>query len=466
MFKVSLKGVLARKRRLLLTALAVIIGIAFLAGTFVFTDTIQQHVRQPLRRRLQEHRRLRPLVERDRGRLRQPAAATASRTPSSPRSRPVAGVAEAEGDVRASPASSARTASRSVTEQTAPPTLRRRSVYGGDLSPWTLRRGRPPTGADQVVIDKGSADKGKFALGDQVTDRRRQGGSQQFTLVGIAKFGDADSPGGATFALFDLPDGAGVRRPSPASSTPSLVKRRRLGQRRGAGPAHRGERSARRRDRGAHRRGDHQGEPVRHPEEPAVLHHLPARRSPSSPCSSSLLHDLQRRSRSSSPSASGRTRCCGPSAPAGARSSCRCCVESVVVGLVGSVIGLVARHAAGDGAEGGLSRPRPRHALERARPAAPHDHRHAHRRRCWSRCSRPCCRPCARAAVPPVAAMRDIALESSTSATKARLDHRAHRCSSCASALIRASACSPARPGCSAPAIPLICSSACSCSAR
>ena len=42
MFKLSLKNVLARKRRLVLTALSVVIGIAFLAGTFVFTDTIQR----------------------------------------------------------------------------------------------------------------------------------------------------------------------------------------------------------------------------------------------------------------------------------------------------------------------------------------------------------------------------------------------------------------------------------------
>ncbi len=42
MLKLTLKNVLARKRRLLLTALSIVIGIAFLAGTFVFTDTIQR----------------------------------------------------------------------------------------------------------------------------------------------------------------------------------------------------------------------------------------------------------------------------------------------------------------------------------------------------------------------------------------------------------------------------------------
>src|SRR5215211_6221768 len=42
MFRIALKTTLARKRRLVGTALSVIIGVAFLAGTFVFTDTIQR----------------------------------------------------------------------------------------------------------------------------------------------------------------------------------------------------------------------------------------------------------------------------------------------------------------------------------------------------------------------------------------------------------------------------------------
>ena len=42
MFKISLKGVLAHKTRLLLTALAVIMATAFLSSTYIFSDTIQR----------------------------------------------------------------------------------------------------------------------------------------------------------------------------------------------------------------------------------------------------------------------------------------------------------------------------------------------------------------------------------------------------------------------------------------
>jgi putative ABC transport system permease protein len=40
--KLALRGLLARKLRSALTGFAVVIGVAFVAGTFVFTDTIDE----------------------------------------------------------------------------------------------------------------------------------------------------------------------------------------------------------------------------------------------------------------------------------------------------------------------------------------------------------------------------------------------------------------------------------------
>ena len=40
MWRITLKGVLAHRLRYALTALAVLIGVAFIAGTFVLTDTV------------------------------------------------------------------------------------------------------------------------------------------------------------------------------------------------------------------------------------------------------------------------------------------------------------------------------------------------------------------------------------------------------------------------------------------
>ena len=40
MWRVTLKGLLAKKLRLVLTSIAVVLGVAFMSGTFVLTDTL------------------------------------------------------------------------------------------------------------------------------------------------------------------------------------------------------------------------------------------------------------------------------------------------------------------------------------------------------------------------------------------------------------------------------------------
>src|ERR687898_2023980 len=42
MYKLAVRGLFARKLRTALTGFAVVIGVAFVAGTFVFTDTIDE----------------------------------------------------------------------------------------------------------------------------------------------------------------------------------------------------------------------------------------------------------------------------------------------------------------------------------------------------------------------------------------------------------------------------------------
>ena len=42
MTRVGLKGLLARKTRAVLTALAIVLGVSMISGTFVLTDSIQR----------------------------------------------------------------------------------------------------------------------------------------------------------------------------------------------------------------------------------------------------------------------------------------------------------------------------------------------------------------------------------------------------------------------------------------
>jgi putative ABC transport system permease protein len=71
------------------------------------------------------------------------------------------------------------------------------------LNPYRLEPGsHAPAGPDQVVIDAGSAKDAGFKVGDEVTILT-QGPPTKYQIVGIAKFGDADSAAGASAALFD-----------------------------------------------------------------------------------------------------------------------------------------------------------------------------------------------------------------------------------------------------------------------
>ena len=73
------------------------------------------------------------------------------------------------------------------------------------FDPLTYREGRPPASDGEVVIDKATAEKGDFEVGDQVTLAGKEQ-ARQYALVGIATLGDVDSFGGASLAELTLPE--------------------------------------------------------------------------------------------------------------------------------------------------------------------------------------------------------------------------------------------------------------------
>ena len=70
-----------------------------------------------------------------------------------------------------------------------------------DLNPYELSSGHAPASDDEIVIDKASADKAGYVPGDVATVLTKSE-PRQFTIAGIATFGSADSPAGATAVLF------------------------------------------------------------------------------------------------------------------------------------------------------------------------------------------------------------------------------------------------------------------------
>ena len=75
--------------------------------------------------------------------------------------------------------------------------------HAGKLSPFRLKEGRFATGPGEVVIDAGTADREGYSSATP-SPSRPAGPQQKMRVTGIGTFGDVDSIGTATFALFDL----------------------------------------------------------------------------------------------------------------------------------------------------------------------------------------------------------------------------------------------------------------------
>jgi putative ABC transport system permease protein len=202
MRKVALRGLFARKLRLVLTALAVALGVTLIAGTYVFTDTINRSFD-------------RIFTESNKGT-----------------------------DASITPRKTIDTSNNGGTQPTIPPSVlaqvRRQpgvqtaggsvfdvgTVLGKDgkrigkggapnfiasiadqprFEAFTIKQGRRPQNADEVTIDASTARKQKLKLGDKLavvaTAPRKD-----YTVVGFTQIAGVDSFGGATVVDMLLPE--------------------------------------------------------------------------------------------------------------------------------------------------------------------------------------------------------------------------------------------------------------------
>ena len=204
MFKVIMHGLLARKFRLFATALAVTLGVAFMAGTLVLTDTfgktfddlsagVYKGTDAVVRATAtfngpQFTGEQRPFVNAS-------LASTLGQVP---------GVAAVEGSVFGYTRLIGKNGKALGNPANGAPTLGGNWNQVAALNPWHLVAGRAPQAAGQVVIDKKSASDGRLRVGDFTTVLVK-GPPQRVQVVGIIGFGTADSPGGASVVLFTTP---------------------------------------------------------------------------------------------------------------------------------------------------------------------------------------------------------------------------------------------------------------------
>ena len=201
MRKATLKGLLAHKLRLALTALSVVLGVAFVSGTFVLTDTIN-HTFDNL---FQEVTQGTDVTVRARSGFGEGGGVDVSRD-TVPESllgtvRAVPGVRVAEGTVGGL-AQLVDPKGKAITT-TGAPTLGFNWTTEPSLSPLRLREGSPPQRDGEVVVDVRTAKDHKLRVGDHVRVVFRTG-TAPFTIVGLTGFGEADNLAGATISAFEL----------------------------------------------------------------------------------------------------------------------------------------------------------------------------------------------------------------------------------------------------------------------
>jgi putative ABC transport system permease protein len=201
MLNVTLKGIWSHKRRLIGTVLAVVLGVAFLAGTLVLGDTMRAgfsdlftDVNASTDAEVRSATEIGTDQTEERGLLDESLTDTI---------RGVDGVAAATPQVLR--LGQLVGADGNTIGGTGPPTLAASWIDEPRLNPWTITRGRAPRTANEVVLARNTADDGNLDVGDTTTVLTPS--PVPVEVVGIATIQGEGGLGGATWVAFTL-DGA------------------------------------------------------------------------------------------------------------------------------------------------------------------------------------------------------------------------------------------------------------------
>ena len=202
MIGVALKGLLGRKLRAALTAFAIVLGVSMISGSFILTDTLSKTFDGIFEESYKDTDAVISAKE---------ATSTADDTADTPafdaavlrKVEDLPGVRLAQGSIEDK--------ARLVDDEGEP-------IGGADdgiaiavdtgadqtLNPLQLVSGDWPSGDRQIAIDKSTAEKQSFEVG-QTVGAFGDGPVRQYELTGIVRYGSVDSLGSATITVFDLP---------------------------------------------------------------------------------------------------------------------------------------------------------------------------------------------------------------------------------------------------------------------
>ncbi|MER5745208.1 FtsX-like permease family protein [Streptomyces sp. NPDC002225] len=196
MFRTALRNVLAHKARLLMTVLAVMLGVAFVSGTLVFTDSLGNALRNQSAKSYDDVAvAVTTYPDRDDEKSHGVDAATLAKIQgldgvrtATGRVSGFAGVADPDGKLIGNGWSNT----------------------GANYSPakdgkdpaYTFTDGSGPAAADRIALDADTAEKGKYHVGDRVRVATN-GPVKEYTLSGVFTTEDGAVNAGGSLVLFD-----------------------------------------------------------------------------------------------------------------------------------------------------------------------------------------------------------------------------------------------------------------------
>jgi putative ABC transport system permease protein len=201
MIGVALKGLAARKVRALLTAFAVVIGVAMVAGTFMLTDTMQRSFDGLFTASSAQT----DAVIRGKEVVKNSTSGSNVTIPEAMLAevRALPEVGAATGDVSPAEANLADIYGRDGKKAARESVGTSVDAANARFSPLRLKTGAWPKGPGQVVIDAGTAADNKFAAGDTVVISTL-GRKHPYRVSGTVSFGNVDKLGFASIAAWDV----------------------------------------------------------------------------------------------------------------------------------------------------------------------------------------------------------------------------------------------------------------------
>jgi ABC-type antimicrobial peptide transport system permease subunit len=200
MLRATLKSLLARKLRLVLSGLAVVLGVMFVSGAFVLTDTLGRSfdaVFSSAYSQTDVGVAAKPKIEMSEMEGEEVQAPFPASVLDEVRSVP--GVAKATGTVSADGAQVIGSNGKVLTSF-GPPQIGQ--AWTGEDGLTELREGRGPTADNEIAVNVTVADAAKIKVGDQVRVQTLEP-AKPFTLVGIFGYsGGRDSLGGVQEVAF------------------------------------------------------------------------------------------------------------------------------------------------------------------------------------------------------------------------------------------------------------------------